>query len=366
MTSRTRPVRLSIIDARPAPLTALALMACLALSAACGSLSRPLLARHDSAQATTPGQRAELLGAEPTLAPLWLWTAQRQPAPEAALALVERGRSFHPRDPDLLLAQASLLGLLQRDEAVQSLVRAALQSDCPVALEARLRWTLILAELAGNDLAAAQAEALRLGGVRGVPSGQVADAWARIAASQEFLGQPGPADQSLENSLDLGPDGLIALREISAREPQRQAACDALLARARSRHPDHPDLALLPVVAALQARDPAAAEQALARLPEALPERLLPGVELLRTQVDVLAGRTEPALAVLRARLDEDPADEQALAVLIECWRLQQAPSKDELHQRLERAAGRIGHPALAAQVRELLRELSAEPPGSP
>jgi len=366
MTSRTRPAPRCTTDRRPAPLAALALLSCVALTGACGALSRPMFAQHDASLADTPAKQSELLGADPMIAPLWLWSAQRQTSPAAALGVIEHGRRFHPDDPDLMLSQASLLSLLHRNDEVMALARGALQTDTPTVLEAELRWMLVLADLAGNDTAAAQQEVLRLGGVRGVEPAQVADAWARVAVTDEFLGHPGQADEAFERSLDLGPGGLLALRSVAALEPQREAACQALRSRARSRHPDDPDLAIQAVVSALLAQDAPAAETALGELPSPLPARLEPDVELLRVRVDILAGRTESALDVLRARLDDDPTDADALAVLIECWRSRQVPSKQELRQRLTWASGRLGHPALEAQVRALLRELSQPATGAP
>jgi len=339
----------------------------LAPAVACGALSREIFVRHDASAATSTDGDPALLGAEPMLAPLWLWSAQRQPTPEESLAVLERGRRFHPRDPELLLAQAELLHLMDRDEAMEALSLGALRTDCPVQLEVGLRWMLILARLAANDVAAAEAETARLAGVRGVPPPQLADVWARIAATEEFLGHPEPADAAMDKSLDWGPDGLFALREVTAREPQRKAACDALLARARTRHPGHPDLIVQQVFTALIAMDPVAAQQALDGLPTPLPERLEDTVELQRVRVDLLAGRLDEALAVLRRRLDENPADGPALAVLIECWRLRQLPSKEEMRVRLSWASRRTGNPALEAHVQALLRELGTEPqPAAP
>jgi len=343
-------------------LRALALAACLAPAFACGALSRQILARNDASTSPSPEADRALLGADPRIAPLWLWSAQRQPSPEESLDVLERGRRFHPSDPELVLAQAQLLHLMDRDEAMEDLAHGALRSDCPVELEAALRWMLIIARLAANDVAAAEAEAARLAGVRGVLPTDLADAWARIAAAQEFLGQPELADAALDKSLDWGPDGLFALREVAAREPPRQAACDALLARARARHPGHPDLVVQQVFAALIAMDGAAAQQALDTLPSPLPERLEGTVELQRVRVDLLEGRTEDALAVLRRRLDDNPADGAALAVLIEGWRLRQLPSRDEMRLRLSWASRRTGHPGLEAQIQVLLRELGPVP----
>jgi tetratricopeptide (TPR) repeat protein len=255
-----------------------------------------------------------------------------------------------------------MLNVLQRFDAMGQLARSGLQGDCPEALEIELRWALVAAALAANDTTAAEAEAVRLGGVQGVPAEILADAWARIAATLDFLGQPERADQAFERSLDLGPGGLRALREVSARTPERQAACEALMSRARQRHPDHPDLALQRVASALLAQDAAEAEQALEQMPAPLPERLERDVELVRARVDLLAGRTGPALDVVRARLDDNPADVEALVTLIECWRLRQVPSAQEMRLRLSWASGRISHPGVAAQVQILLRELPAEP----
>jgi len=364
MTSRTRPDPRRTSESRSAALRALALAALLTPALGCYALSRPVFARHDAAEAKTPEQQDALLGAEPMFAQLWIWSAQSRPAD--SMELMQQGRSFQVLHPDLIAAQVELLSFLERYDDVKTTVAAALQAECPPALEVELRWMLIIAELAGSDVAAAQAEVMRLGGVSGVPPGQLADAWARIAVAQEFLGQSELADASIENSLDLGPAGLVALRDVMTREPPRQAACDALVDRARARHPSHPDLALQPVFRALMAQDPAAADRALADLPAPMPERLQSHVELLHVQADILAGRTEAALAVVRAHLDDDPTDPQALGALIACWRMRQVPSKEEVRLRLSWAAGRVPDPTIGAQVQALLRELSAETPAPP
>ena len=342
-------------------LRALALAACLAPAVGCRALSREIFARHDASTATSLEDDRALLGAEPMLAPLWLWSAQRQPSLEESLAVLERGRRFHPRDPELVMAQADLLLVMDRDDAVEELALGALRSDCPVQLEAGLRYMLILARLANSDVAAAEAESARLAGVRGVPPSLLAETWARIAATEEFLGRPEPADAALDKSLGWGPDGLSALREVTLRQPQRKAACDALLARARTRHPGHPDLIVQQVFTALIAMDPVAAQQGLDSLPTPLPARLEDTVELQRVRVDLLAGRPEEALAVLRRRLDDNPADGAALVVLIECFRLRHVPSEDEMRLRLSWAARRTGNPALEAHIQALLQELDPE-----
>lgn len=372
MTRPTRPDprRTSVLPGWTAPLAALALLACASLTGACGALSRPIVAQYDSTRAKTPEQRDVLVGADPMLSQLWMWSAQRQLTAEAAQATLQRGLSFGPGFPgeaELRVAQVSLVGFVeQRFSEAVTLARAGLQSDCPTYLEAELRWMLVVADLALNDTAAAEAEVIRLGGVRGVPPMQVADAWARIAVTQEFLGRPELADPAFERSLDLGPLGFAALREIAATQPQRQAACDSLVARARQRHPDHPDLAVQQVLSALLAQNATAAEAALAALPTPLPGRFDSELPLLTARVDVLAGRTGPALVVIRERLDDNPGDIQALSALIECWRLRQVPTREEMRLRLTWAAGRINVPAMAAQVQALLRELPPPPAEEP
>src|SRR4029077_17890938 len=100
------------------------------------------------------------------LTPLWIWSAQSRP--QEAVELMARGRSFQPLHPDLIAAQVELFSFLERYDDVKAVFAAALKSECPPPLEVELRWMLIVAQLAGNDVAAAQAEVVRLGGVSGV------------------------------------------------------------------------------------------------------------------------------------------------------------------------------------------------------
>jgi len=194
-----------------------------------------------------------------------------------------------------------------------------------------------------------------------VPPGRVAAAWARLAAAREFLGEAARADEILERSLDLGPSGLLALREVGLVEPEKRAATAALIARARDRHPEHPDLMLQTVLERLADSDIAGADTALELLPQPLPSRLRSDVELVRARVDVMADqadRTDRALTVLRHRLDDRPGDALALGVLVECWRLRGKPSDAELRLRVAWAQGRVEDPMIARQLSTLQAEL--------
>jgi tetratricopeptide (TPR) repeat protein len=365
MTSRSRPARCTTDRhgghrvAGPGRRAVLLLL--LAALGGCGALSRPLLIRSEAAEASSPDDHAPLLGAEPMVAMLWAWSASRRTTPEDALAVLERGRAFHPGDPQLVVMQLSLLARMDRFEALIETARAALASGRPSELEAELRWWLVLARIARGDLGEAEGEIVRLGGVRGVPPGRVAAAWAHLAATHEFLGDSELADEFMERSLDLGPSGLLALREVGLAQPEKHAATSALIARARARHPGHPDLDLQIVFERLAEHDIAGADAALAELAQPLPARLRSDVDLVRARVDVMADepeRTERALEMLRRRLDDRPGDALALGVLVECWRLSGRPSDAEMRLRIAWARGRAEDPAFVHQLRALQAEL--------
>jgi tetratricopeptide (TPR) repeat protein len=317
--------------------------------------------RSEAAAATSPDEDAALLGAEPMLTMLWAWAAGRRATPEDALATLERGREFHPEDPQLIAMQLSLLWQMRRYDALIGTARAALGAGRPSELEVELRWWLVLADLSRSRLDEAQREIVRLGGVRGVPPGRVAAAWAQLAAAREFLGEPARADEDFDRSLDLGPAGLLALREVGLVEPEKRAAASALIARARERHPRNPDIMFQMVFERLAERDIAGADAALEALPHELPGRLRRDVELVRLRVDVLADqpdRTDRALKALRARLDDRPGDALALGVLVECWRLRGKPSDAEMRLRVAWARARVEDPNLARQLAALQAEL--------
>ncbi|MHC5210036.1 MAG: hypothetical protein ACYTG2_04900 [Planctomycetota bacterium] len=324
-------------------------------------LSRSVLIRADASQASSVEEHASLLGTEPTIPVLWAWSASRRTSPEDALATLERGRAFHAGDPQLLVMQLTLLAQMGRYEDVIPTARAALGGPRPGDIEVELRWWLVLAHIARSQLDEAEAEIVRLGGVRGVPPGRVAAAWARLAAAREFLGESALADEAVDRSLDLGPSGLLALREVGLVEPEKRAATSVLIERARDRHPGHPDLMLQLVFERLADEDIAGADAALEALPATLPRRLRSDIDLVRARVDVMADqpeRTTRALERLRARLDGRPGDALALGILIECWRLRGKPSDDEMRLRVTWAQARIENPMIAQQLGAVQAEL--------
>jgi tetratricopeptide (TPR) repeat protein len=365
MTSRSRPGRCT--TDRPGgrgaagPGHRAALLLLLGALGGCGALSRPIQIRSEASLATSPDEHARLLGAEPMVSMLWAWSASRRTTPEDALAVLGRGRAFHPGDPQLLAMQLSLLARMGRFEGLIETARAALASGRPSELEVELRWWLVLARIARGNLGEAQDETVRLGGVRGVPPGRVAAAWAHLAAMHEFLGDSELADECMERSLDLGPSGLLALREVGLAQPEKRAATSTLITRARARHPGHPDLDLQIVFERLAEADIPGADAALAALAQPLPARLRSDVELVRARVDVMADepeRTARALELLRRRLDDRPGDALALGVLVECWRLRGTPSDAEMRLRVAWARGRAEDPGFVHQLRALQAEL--------
>jgi tetratricopeptide (TPR) repeat protein len=365
MTSRSRPARCTADrrDGRAAavPFRCTAVVLLCAALGACGTLSRPVLVRSDAAAATSTADHAALLGAEPMLPMLWAWSATRQTTPDAALATLERGRSFQPGDSQLLQMQLSLLAQMARFEDLIEVAGAGLAAGRPTELAVELHWWLVLARIEQGLLEEAEQEIVRLGGVRGIPPDRIAAAWARLAAAHEFIGAPERADAALDRSLDLGPSGLLTLRELGLVEPEQRAAVSALIARAGMRFPEHPDLLLQAVFEELAHGDIAGADAALAALPATLPSRLRRDLDLVHARIDVIADqpeRTDRALETLRRRLDDRPDDTLALGVLIECWRLRGKPSDAEMRLRVAWGRTRVQDPVVARQLGALQAEL--------
>ncbi len=349
------------VRSRPALLLTLLLPAL----AGCGLFAR----EREAGQALSAAMRLEdpaareealrtLRGAEPLVAPVWLASASVATAPEAALALVERGLSFRPASPDLLLARLSLLSQLGRRERQLECAQAALAQGLPAEVRAEVLWFLADALLATGRFEEAEDAVLRLGGLPGDRPDMTAAAWARVALARELAGDAAQADRTLRASLDLGPQGLSILRRESLADAARADAAHKLVERAAAGSPDHPDLRVYLLVDRIAQGDLPGAQAALDALPAPLPERLLPEREALQARVLVLQDRVEEGLAIVRARLLQDPADPLALAVLLEAWHLHHQPEEAELVQRLQFARGRLRDPLLARQVAATLAQL--------
>jgi tetratricopeptide (TPR) repeat protein len=336
--------------------------------AGCGLFAREREAGQDLSAAMhleDPAARDEALrtlrGAEPLFAPVWLASASVATSPDAALALVERGLSFRPASPDLLLARLSLLSQLGRRERQLECAQAALAQGHPAEVRAEVLWFLADALLGTGRLEEAEDAVLRLGGLPGDRPDMTAAAWARLALARELAGDASQADRSLRASLDLGPQGLSILRRESLAGAERADAAHRLVERAAAGAPEHPDLRVYLLVDRIAQGDLPGAQAALDALPAPLPERLLPEREALQARVLVLQDRVEEGLAIVRARLAQDPADPLALAVLLEAWHLHRQPGEAELVQRLQFARGRLRDPLLARQVSATLAQL--QPP---
>jgi hypothetical protein len=342
----------------------LALLGALAAALpACGSISRaasvqaPLRA---AAEADDTAALAAIRGADPLLPLAWLVSASRCKTPEAALAVVERGLKFMPGQPQLTLARVSLLSQLGRHDEQLDDVQSALGAAPPAVIVAELLGNRIEAHLAQDDPIAAEDDVLAFGSVPGVDPAQISSAWAAVALAHAVQGRPPAADAALDRSLACGPAGLIALRQQTAVSAERADAAAGLALRAEQRHPAHPDLALFLVVEALLRGDSARAIERLQALPEPLPDRLVPDREALHARVDLIEGRPDRVLARLQPRLDGNPADTGALAVLIECWRVHGQPADAELASRIDAALPHVRERALRDALQATLDELDA------
>lgn len=349
------------------PRPALALLILPAALAGCGldSRERHALGELQAAMALEdPAEReaslARLRGAEPLVASTWLASAAVAPGPEQALERVEAGLAFQPANQDLQLARLSLLAQAGRAADQAEAARSLLSAGFPPAVRAEIHWFLVDALIAQEQTAQAAEAAGRLGGVPGVPPTMLAAALARVALALELSGAPDAADDSLQASLDLGPDGLAILRRDGVTTLERSAAANRLVARAAQRLPDDPDLALFLVVDGMAAGGLDAAQAAFEAIARPLPERLAGQEIALRARLLVLQDHVAEGLDVLRARLDEQPSDPFALGVLLETWHQRRQPPADELARRLQAGRTRLAEPLLRAQIEATLRELQA------
>lgn len=331
---------------RRAPLVLVAGVLASLLLPACGGASRALFAQRDFVSVyNDPEALAALRGAEPTLPSLWIESARLASVdgPALALARVREGLAFHPSEPTLLLSEVELLEVLgQHEEALQAGLRA-LALLPPQSVRIALLHSQLRNELALGRVDAAEAATRRLAGLIGVPESAEADAWARLALVLASHGHLERADACFDRSLSRGSNGLGTLLTLVAAEPTLAAASRTVRQRASERHPDDSDVALTLVVDLMQAGQPPEAEAALERLPSPLPPRLVPDVEALRARLALMQGRVEEGLERLAQRLDANPAERSALAVLQESWANLGHPSDREFARRLQAARPLVG-----------------------
>jgi len=338
----------------------------------CGLLSRQRDAYVDLAaagQLKDPAQRnaalATLRGAEPLIPAVWLASAQAAATPEEGLALVERGLSFLPQSPDLLVARMAVLAQLGRRDDEVAAARSAMAADAPTELRAEALWFLVDGLLAKGLAGEAEAEVVRMRGLPFSRPEMAATTWARVALAHELAGHGADADRTLDASLDLGAAGLMGLRRASLVSSDSQAGAHALVERALARQPEHPDLQLYLLVDRMTAGDIAGAAAALEQLPPELPDRLVSQREALHARILLLQGQTEAGLDVLRARLDEEPGDAFALGVLLEAWHVRHVPEAAEMTHWLRAARRRVWDPALAAEIQATLLQLEQQAPAA-
>jgi tetratricopeptide (TPR) repeat protein len=332
----------------------------------CGILGRQrdcYIGLQHALQEQDPEARQEALatlrGAEPLINAVWLASASVASTPEESLAYVNRGLQFLPQDPDLLVSRMSLLAQMGRRDDELAAARAALDTDAPTQLRAEALWFLVDGLLAGQRVKEAEPEVIRM---RGLPFSQpdiASTAWARIALAWELAAQPDDADRTMDASLDLGATGLSGLRRASLASPDRQVAASRIVQRASERQPDQPDLKLYLLVDQMTAGDLDGAMAALEALPGPLPERLVSQREAIRARILMLQGRTEDGLAVLRARLEEEPGDAFALGVLLESFHVRHVPEPAEMVYWLKSARRHVYDPALAQELEATLAAIA-------
>jgi hypothetical protein len=344
----------------------LILLLATALTGACGLLSRQrdvYLDLNDALKLEDPDERqaalATLRGAEPLVPAVWLASLDAAGSPEASLEIIDRGLRFRPQSPDLLIARMQLLTTLGRRDDQIAAARATLATDAPAPLRSAALWLLVDGLLAQDRWEEAEAAVVRLAGLPFQAAEVPASAWARIALAHELAGRPDDADRTLAASLDLGPAGITLVRRASLPSPEIRAAANGLVQRAAAAQPDHPDLQLYLLVDRMADGDLTGAETALQSLPAPLPERLLPEREALQARVLLLQGRTDEGLALLRARLTEEPGDSYCLSVLLEAWHVRHVPEAAEVAYWLRASRRHLTDPALAAEVQSTLRELA-------
>ena len=101
-------------------------------------------------------------------------------------------------------------------------------------------------------------------------------------------------------------------------------------------------------------------------LPGPLPERLVSQREAIRARILMLQGHNEDGLAVLRARLEDEPGDAFALGVLLESFHVRHVPEPAEMVYWLKGARRHVMDPALAQEMENTLAaiaEAAKEPP---
>ena len=344
----------------------LILLLATALTPACGLFSRQRDVYKDldvALRMEDPEERRAALttlrGAEPLVPAVWLASADAAGSPEASLEIIDRGLRFRPQSPDLLIARMQLLATQSRRDDQIAAARAALTTDAPSPLRSAALWLLVDGLLSQDRWPEAEAAVVRMAGLPMQQAEVPGSAWARISLAHELAGRPDDADRTLAASLDLGPAGLTLVRRATLPSPEIRAAANRLVQRAAAVQPDHPDLQLYLLVDRMADGDLAGAETALQSLPSPLPERLIPEREALQARIFLLQGRTDEGLAVLRARLTEEPGDSFSLGVLLESWHVRHVPEAAEVAYWLRASRRHLTDPALAAEVQSTLRELA-------
>ena len=302
---------------------------------------------------------ATLRGAEPLINAVWLASASVAPSPEESLAYINRGLQFLPTDPDLLVARMSLLAQMGRRDDQLAAARAALDTDAPSQLQGEALWFMVDGLLAAERIADAEPEVVRMRGIAFSQPDMASTAWARIALAWELAGQPDDADRTIDASLDLGATGLSGLRRASLTAPDRQVAASRIVQRASERQPDQPDLKLYLLVDQMTAGNLDGAMASLDALPGPLPERLVSQREAIRARILMLQGHSEDGLAVLRARLEEEPGDAFALGVLLESFHVRHVPEPAEMVYWLKSARRHVYDPALAQEMENTLAAIA-------
>lgn len=336
--------------------------------AACGAFSRQALVFERLAEARElddvverEAELAELRGLAPTWALPWLESAITNPDGTRSLALIERGLAFDPANPELHLERVRQLARRGDLDAQLAAVDEALRSSPWTApVEGLLREIRIEALLARGDVEAAAHELVVLAGLSSTTPRRLATGWAQIALVAAVQGDLPRADEAFDRSLDQGADGVGVLRAESLRQPQIAQASALIIERAAERHLDHPDLLIYRIVDLMLAGDVERAEAELSVLPQPLPARLVAPVEMIGARLDIAAGRIDAGLATLAERLDRDPADPDALNLLVASHVGIGRPPLDAVAARLERAIAATRSPAMRRDLGAMLEQLTA------
>lgn len=326
----------------------------------CGMLGRARAAREDALAAPDPDAARSVQGRDPLVATTWLAAAVRAEDAgrvDEAVALLDEGLRYLPRDGDLVLTRLLVLGRSGRVDEVVASAHAALGADPDDAFAAQLRWLLVIAELERGDVDAAEREAELLAGTGGRDDVAASAAFALVALAREETGEQARADAALDDAVRLATRGCGVLLDVAFVEPERIGALESLVARGRTRHPDHPDLLLFDAAVPLQQGDVARATARLAELRAAAPARMQRDVDLLDARLALLENQPEDALALVRQALDTRPQDIAFVAVLVELSERFGVPPADELDARLGRALPSIPASPLRAHVERLLAE---------